>query len=231
MGAPLANPLDNPIWHALTTRQKSFAEAANLARRFPPEVTSLGGFEEPSRAAFDSLATLQSPGGATALFLREPTEVPPGLIILSDAPLLQMVQENRGALSPAAESIALTEADVPEMLALAELTKPGPFGRRTRELGDYLGVRLDGRLAAMAGERLRVPGYTEISAVCTHSDFAGRGLAGSLMSVLIERIRNRGEVPILHVRPENRRAMELYKRLGFTERIVFRLVVVRNGAE
>jgi predicted GNAT family acetyltransferase len=116
------------------------------------------------------------------------------------------------------------------MLALAKMTKPGPFGMRTRELGTYLGIRIEGQLAAMAGERLHLPGYTEISAVCTHPNHVGRGYARTLMVELIRQIRNRNEIPILHVRPENARAIELYRRLGFADRHLSRYAVIRKSA-
>ena len=114
------------------------------------------------------------------------------------------------------------------MIALTELTKPGPFGKRTHELGAYLGLREGGKLVAMAGERLKVPGHTEVSAVCTHPDRAGQGYAGILMTEVMKRIRGRGEVPFLHVRQDNVRAVEVYKRLGFRERKLGHFAVLRK---
>jgi predicted GNAT family acetyltransferase len=116
------------------------------------------------------------------------------------------------------EFIRLTQADAPEMLALTELTKPGPFGARTHEMGEYFGIRRAATLVAMAGERLRLPGYTEISAVCTHPGHLGRGYASALMEMLVERICSRGELPFLHVRSENVRAIQVYEHLGFRKR-------------
>jgi predicted GNAT family acetyltransferase len=116
----------------------------------------------------------------------------------------------------------------PEMLAL---TQPGPFGTRTRELGTYVGIHESGNLVAMAGERLRVPGYTEVSAVCTHPDRSGHGYAALLMQTVIEGIRARKEIPFLHVRADNHRAVSLYETLGFTPRMVLRLVVVRKNQQ
>jgi predicted GNAT family acetyltransferase len=144
---------------------------------------------------------------ATGLFLEAPPQVPDGLTVVVTLPLLQMIYENRkrAPLTPALPGdglIELTESDVPEMMALAELTKPGPFGRRTRELGKYLGIRRSGTLVAMAGEQLRLPGFTEVSAVCTHPDHVGHGYAGTLITALVEQIRNGSEVPFLHVREE-----------------------------
>jgi len=125
----------------------------------------------------------------------------------------------------------LNESDVPHMLKLVESCKPGPFGSRTRELGTYLGIRQAGDLIAMAGERLRFPGYTEISAVCTHPAHLGRGYASALLAMLARRIRDCGEIPFLHVRPENMRAVDLYTRHGFTKRALFHLLVLRRNIE
>jgi predicted GNAT family acetyltransferase len=115
------------------------------------------------------------------------------------------------------------------MLDLATLTKPGPFGPRTHELGAYLGIRVEGKLVAMAGERLKVPGYTEVSAVCTHPEYAGKGYARSLMSEVMRRIRSRGEIAFLHVRQSNTRAVALYERLGFRTRMVVQFTVLRKS--
>jgi predicted GNAT family acetyltransferase len=114
------------------------------------------------------------------------------------------------------------------MLNLVELTKPGPFAKRTPELGSYLGIREAAKLVAMAGERLKPFGYTEISAVCTHPDYQGRGYASSLVSILIRRITKRNETPFLHVRTENVNAIRVYEKLGFKIRRLINIVVVKN---
>jgi ribosomal protein S18 acetylase RimI-like enzyme len=230
------HPLDNPIWQALTTSQSHFARSGRLARRFPNDVTTLGGFPEPTQECYESLAAILDDVKATGIFFDSPAQPPAGWTILAGAPLFQMILENGKAatsasLRAAPEFIELTAADAPEMLALAQLTKPGPFGLRTRELGTYLGIRQDGRLIAMAGERLRVPGFTEISAVCTHPDHTGRGYAAALMNELAQRIRTRGEVPFLHVREENARAISLYEHLGYQKRVLLHFAVVRKPAE
>lgn len=224
------DPLDNPIWTALTTKQLRFAETCKLARRFPIEVTPLGALSEPSEEAYASLACLQKEREATGILLHEDPELPAGWILHEDVPLVQMVCEKLVKPPRSAGFVELGEADVREMVALAKLTKPGPFGARTRELGTYIGIRQDGRLAAMAGERLQFPGYTEVSAVCTHPDFAGRGYAAALMSELIERIEGRGETAFLHVRGGNERAIGIYGRMGFKKRVTLQLAVVRGPA-
>jgi ribosomal protein S18 acetylase RimI-like enzyme len=219
--------LDNPIWTALSTRQAYIAKGGGWARRFPPEITALAGFPEPSLQAYAALSKLADRTPA-ALFLAEPPNVPEGWSRLLDTALVQMVFENGVAASPRHEWVELTADDVPEMVPLAELTQPGPFGARTYQLGTYLGIRRNGKLVAMAGERLCVPGYVEISAVCTHPDHVGKGYAASLMSVLIEKLRRQGEIPFLHVRAQNARAIALYERLGFRTRFQFHLAVVQT---
>jgi predicted GNAT family acetyltransferase len=116
---------------------------------------------------------------------------------------------------------------VADMLALVEITKPGPFRGRTHEMGRYLGIRVDGRLVAMAGERLRPVGYTEVSAVCTHPDYRGRGYGRDLVETLVRNIIDRGEVPILHVEKDNRAAF-LYEQVGFSRRQTIHLVALRK---
>ena len=151
--------------------------------------------------------------------------------LLELVPMPQMIYTPCKLPPRATEFIELTAADAPEMLALATLTKPGPFGARTGELGDYIGIRRDGKLAAMAGERLRAPGFTEVSAVCTHPDHLGHGYATGLMVEVMQRILARGETPFLHVRGQNRRAIDLYRRLGYTERHIFQLAILRKSGD
>jgi len=229
--------LDNLIWRALTTRQQEFAEGTGLARRFQREVTSLSAFSEPSDDGYKSLADLIGARGTAAVFLDRPYKDRNGWEVIGGAPLLEMVCENGHEHSSSSrngeppEILDLGAGDSPEMVQLAALTKPGPFGTRTHELGTYLGIRMDGKLVAMAGERLKVPGYTEVSAVCTHPEHAGKGHARLLMQEVMRRIRLRGEVPFLHVREDNGRAIALYENLGFRTRAFVHYVVLRSIAE
>lgn len=224
------HPLDNVIWQALTTRQEVFAEVCGQARRFQRDVTSLTAFEEPNDAGYEALASLAGPRGTAALFLHEPYQARAGWSVVGGAPLLEMVCENGAAAvsRPGPEIVELGSQDSAEMVELTALTKPGPFGSRTHELGAYLGIRHGGKLVAMAGERLKVPGYTEVSAVCTHPDHLGKGYAAALMSELMARIRTRGETPFLHVRQDNTRAVAIYERLGLRTRLVVHYVVLRK---
>jgi predicted GNAT family acetyltransferase len=161
----------------------------------------------------------------------EPYQPQSGWTLVASATLLQMVCEEIQLSSPAHAVTAVVElgaSDVPEMIGLTTLTKPGPFNQRTHELGSYLGVRRECKLVAMAGERLKVPGFTEVSAVCTHPEHTGRGYAGLLMIEVMQRIRGQEETPFLHVREDNTRAIELYKRLGFVTRAQVQLAVLRK---
>jgi ribosomal protein S18 acetylase RimI-like enzyme len=226
------HPLDNVIWQALTTRQAGFAEGFDQARRFVREITSLTAFREASSRGYESVGELVGPSGTAALFLNEPYEPRLGWSLVAEAPLLQMLCENgapsRDARAGSRPQIAeLGPQDSREMLELTALTQPGPFGSRTHELGTYLGIRCDGKLIAMAGERLKVPGYTEVSAVCTHPEHTGKGYAAVLMTEIMQRIRQRREIPFLHVRQDNGRAVVLYERLGFRKRVMVHLAVLR----
>jgi predicted GNAT family acetyltransferase len=228
----MMHPLDNVIWNALTTRQTEFAEVGAEARRFMPEVTLLAGLSEPTAEGYESLRGLLRGRETIALFLAEPYQPCAGLELAARDRVLQMTCNNGNFNAAGSESdprvIELSVADSPEMIELTALTKPGPFSTRTHELGTYLGIRDAGKLVAMAGERLKVPGFTEVSAVCTHPEHTGHGYARILMSEVMRRIRSRGEAPFLHVREDNVRAIALYERLGFAVRVVAHLAVLRK---
>ena len=221
--------LDNPIWHALATEQARFAEADGGAARFPPEVTALAGLREQDAAALAALARLVRPGEVAGLFLDVELVLPAPLAQLDEAEIVQMVHDGPAPEAPAGLEV-LGAGDAAAMLALAEVTRPGPFGTRTAELGTFLGLRDGGRLIAMAGQRMRLPGLVEISAVCTDPVHLGRGHAARLMTAQLALIRGGGDGAFLHVRGDNARAIGLYQRLGFRERRRFRYVVVRAAA-
>ncbi len=226
--------LDNPIWTALTTRQAHFAEGDGLARKFQAEIGPLAGFAEPTCKAYVTLGKLVRVGTGAGLFLEAPANAadiePAGFRIVEQDPLLQMIYSDCELPTRALDFVKLTAADVPEMVALATMMKPGPFNTRTHELGNFIGVKREGQLAAMAGERMGMPGYTEISAVCTHPNHAGHGYATALMVELIGQIRRRNEIPILHVRSSNTHAIGLYRRIGFADRRRFHFTVIAKTA-
>jgi predicted GNAT family acetyltransferase len=218
--------LDSPIWSALTTVHRPLALSNGLAVRYPSDISPLAALLEPTAPAFADLAGLVGPEESVALFTTAPVEPPPQWQIMRTRWIEQMVCVER--TEPSAVSLLeLGEADVPEMLALTAATEPGPFRPRTIKMGRYLGIRsADGRLIAMAGERLRLEGHTEISAVCTDPEFRGRGHARSLVAALTSGAQRAGRVPFLHVKGENSSAKKLYEQLGFRVRCDICLTVI-----
>ncbi|GLZ43133.1 GNAT family N-acetyltransferase [Actinokineospora sp. NBRC 105648] len=205
--------LDNPIWAALTGPHAHFAERHGDAARYPLDVAPfLALADDAPTSAWADVATLAGPGAEVTV---PGTAVPPAdWEITFSIDGVQLVDESLRT-APDPEAILLTKADVPEMLALVQRTQPGPFLPRTIELGTYLGIRREGALIAMAGERLHPPGWTEISAVCTDEDHRGQGLATRLVRAIAHGIRARGETPFLHTGAANTNAINLYENLGF----------------
>lgn len=221
----MSSPLDNPAWASLSGAHARFAEVRGQARRYVPDVAPfLAVADDPGDGVWSDVAALAGPGAVVAV---NSSLVPPGAWEVVDrVPGVQLVAADVPD-EPFAEAVRLGPADVPEVLDLVERTRPGPFRARTIELGAYLGVRRDGRLVAMAGERLRPPGYTEISAVCTDPAYRGRGLATRLVLAVAHGIRARGETPIMHAAAGNTGAIRLYESLGFELRRTTSFVSLR----
>ena len=209
------HPLDRPIWAALSGRQANFALGDGPALRIATDVGVFVATRDDSTESLEALAALVRAHGES--WRMEVGAAPvPGTETISEALGVQMVAEALTPAPPPAFAFEpLTEADAPAMLALATLTKPGPFADRTHQLGDFVGVKLGGELIAMAGERLKPEGFTEVSGVCTHPDHRGRGYAAGLMRHVAGRIRARGETPFLHAYATNTGAIGLYESLGF----------------
>lgn len=208
--------LDRPVWAALSTRHLSLSVGGALARRYAPDVNLFASACDETPPALRALADLVRPGDRVFVLQVPEISVPPGLVAVKAAKGVQMVATRK--VQPAgadADIVELTAADAAEMLALATLTEPGPFLTRTHTMGVFRGIRIDGRLAAMAGERFRFPGHTEVSGVCTHPDFRGRGLARRLSTAVAAGIESRGERAFLHAWKTNRAAISLYESLGF----------------
>jgi ribosomal protein S18 acetylase RimI-like enzyme len=216
-GSDDAFVLDNVVWESLTGPHARFATMKNQVARYPGDVAPFVALAPHSdESVWDDLATLFGPGGVVVLVA---VELPPPSTwtVLNKIDAVQMTcADFQGQLDP--EIVRLGSTDVPEMLALVERTKPGPFLPRTVELGDYYGIRREGTLIAMAGERLHPPGWTEISAVCTDSQHRGHGLGGRLIKAVGAGIVARGERPLLHAASTNTNAIRLYEQLGFTLR-------------
>jgi ribosomal protein S18 acetylase RimI-like enzyme len=212
-------PLDNPIWSCLTSRHAHFASGGALARRYPASISPIGALAGNGPEHVAALESVVDAGDDFAVFAPSVPALPANWETLFASRLLQMIRTDRSPLPEGdAEVSALGAADVPEILALVELAKPGPFRMRTIELGGYIGIRDGGRLIAMAGERLWIGDFHEVSAVCTHPDAQGRGYARALTGRVVNRMLSRGETPILHVEWTNTRAIDMYCALGFAVR-------------
>ncbi|MCO8270275.1 GNAT family N-acetyltransferase [Actinoplanes sp. TRM 88003] len=206
--------LDNAVWASLRGPHAKFAEAYGKAVRYQTEVAPFHALHDPQDPhAWSDLAELTGPAAEVAVAGPVPPHHP-GWVIAGEVGGVQFVDESLRA-EPFDEAHPLGPPDVPEILDLIERTQPGPFRRRTIELGNYLGVRRDGKLIAMAGERLHPPGWTEISAVCTDPAHRGQGLATRLVRAVAAGIRDRGEVPFLHTSAANTNAIRLYESIGF----------------
>ena len=209
------HPLDNPAWHALTGPHATLALGVAPVLRYPADVSPFLGIEGGHAG---DLAAHLPPGTVAGTLLPHVLDGGPGIEVLGRYPLLQMVAptvediESKLAVEP------LTEADAAEMVALTELTRPGPFALRTVAMGAYLGHRDGARLVAMAGQRLHLPAHQEVSAVCTHPDYLGRGYARVLVARIARQIIATGKTPFLHVVTDNHGAIAVYRKLGFVTR-------------
>jgi len=210
--------LDNPAWHALTGPHAAFAIGDDLVRQYPADVApfvAVRTWDDPR--VWDALAELVGPGAEIGLSSTE--ELPPaGWETLGRGDGVQLVETDALRPRPDDEAIVLGADDVPEMLALVERNQPGPFRPRTYQLGRYIGIRREGALIAMAGERLHPEGWTEISAVATDAAFRGQGLASRLVLDVAFHIQERGDRALLHAAATNVGAIAVYERLGFTLR-------------
>jgi ribosomal protein S18 acetylase RimI-like enzyme len=221
-----SHPLDNPARAALLGPQAHLAERCGAALRYRANVSPFVALpDEPAPGIWDDMAKLAGPGGivSTAGVVAEP---PQGWEVRMRIEGVQLVAGDVAA-APDTEATPLGPADVPEMLDLAARTRPGPFLPRTIEFGGYLGIRRGGSLVAMAGERIRPPGWTEISAVCTDAEYRGQGLATRLTLAVAAAILERGDTPFLHASADNVSAIRLYAALGFRFRREAQFVVVR----
>jgi ribosomal protein S18 acetylase RimI-like enzyme len=208
------HPLENPVYESLTGPHEHFVEQHGSVVRYPVDVSPFGAFADvPTPSDWTDLATLVGPGSVVVI-TGVSAPPPDGWQIVANISGVQMVDEHIAA-APDEEAVLLTDADVPDMLELVQRTRPGPFVARTIELGTYLGIRRDGTLIAMAGERMHPPGWVEVSAVCTDDSYRGQGLGTRLIHAVAHGIRERGETPFLHASATNVNAVRLYESLGF----------------
>lgn len=220
--------LDRPVWTALATRHKSLGEGTGLARRYRPDILPFAAVEADDPQALAALAALARPGETMLFIQADPIVSPSGFEVLTTAAAVQMIAVNVPQAAPDDAILPLGESDAEAMLALASLTKPGPFSLKSQELGRFWGVRQDGRLVAMAGERMKQPGLTELSGVCTHPDHRGKGYARRLSLHVAGRILAAGDRPYLHAYASNAAAIALYEAIGFTLRSPMHVAALRK---
>ena len=209
--------LDNPVWHSLVTQHSPLALTADGAARYPPAIAPFAAVTDATIRSANQLTSLIGDEESVYLVGVAPPP-PPGWILEDRKPILQMVCTRPAAKIQGPPVIELGPAHASDMLALTALVFPGFFRPRTLEMGRYIGIYVGARLAAMAGERMRLDGYQELSAVCTHPEFAGRGYATQLLARLCNEAFERGFTPFLHVYEDNERAIAVYRRLAFVER-------------
>lgn len=214
-----AHVLDRPAISTLTGRQSHLAVRRGGAVRMHPDFGLFAGTLDDSPQSAVDLGALVREMGTVGLIEPTTPPAPPGTQIVSSSLCLQMVAETVApAWDVAFDMLPLGDADAAEMLALATLTKPGPFFSRTHQLGDFIGVRVDGHLVAMAGQRMRPDGYTEASGVCVHPDHRGKGYAARLLREVTATILATGEKAFLHSYASNATAIGLYESLGYRGR-------------
>lgn len=211
--------LDNPAWSALISGNNNLSFGNEQVKYFDREVSPFAAFKENSEENFQALYDLIPEGRVLLFILPVEMEIPSPWKVLNCIKGIQMIcdtkiEQNESSL----KLIPLAEEHVPQMLDLTKLTNPGPFAPRTIDFGHYQGIFDDEKLVAMAGQRLHVFNYAEISAVCTHPDYLGRGYAKQLLIHQINRIKAASEIPFLHVRYDNDRAIKVYESLGFSTR-------------
>lgn len=211
--------LDQPVRASLFSEHARLAIGNDRARHYRPDIHHFAATREDVAPDAEALARLLSPGERVTLMQAGEVVLGDSLVVVSRRKAIQLLATRAITATPSRhEILALGQADAEEMLALAELTQPGPFAPNTWRMGDFIGIRIDGRLAAMAGERLRFPGYSEVSGVCSHPDFRGQGLARLLSCRVAERVFARGATPFLHAWHDNAAAIGLYQSLGFRPR-------------
>ncbi len=225
----MITPLDNPVWEALSSKQSHFKLGNQTLKYFPSNVSPFVSLQNWSETDLQELINHLPADRSFSFMITKDVTLPPSFDIIFTTPLYQLYCP---VLMPFANpGIAfrrLGNADVAQMLALTEMTKPGPFYERTIDFGNYVGIFNNDQLVAMAGERLKVNGYTEVSAICTHPHFLGKGYASFLLSKISEHIVNEGNMPFLHVKKDNSRAIDVYKKLGFQIRTDVYFAVFKN---
>jgi len=225
----MQHPLDNVIWSALASAHAGLAQGGELARRYPPRIARFAALRDASPEARAALADLVAPGEEVALVDTLGLEPGEGFELTLRKELVQMVAPRLvGEPRDAGRFEPLGDADVPQMLALVDETRPGPFQERTIDFGGFLGHKVDGRLVAMGGRRMHLAEFTEVSGICTDPAFRGHGFARDLVLILAQRIVDEGRTPFLHAFADNVAAIALYEKLGFVVRARPMVTLVRR---
>jgi GNAT superfamily N-acetyltransferase len=221
--------LDNPVWEALVSEDKRFNRGTHALAFFPEDVSPFVGMKHWDDHDLAILEKELPSDRSFYVMIADQVRIPDCFQVVFTTTLYQMVCTRFQPIFDSSLSIRqLGDADVPAMLELTSLTKPGPFLQHTIDFGNYVGIHSDGELLAMAGERLHVNGYTEVSAVCSHPDHLGKGYASQLMSHACDTIIQRGNIPFLHVKQDNTRAIAKYEHLGFSIRSAFYFAVIKR---
>jgi predicted GNAT family acetyltransferase len=226
----VSHSLDRPIWNALNGRHAALAEGNGSAKRYTPSVHPFACSRDESPESLQALADIAAPGETLVFLQADEFVLPPGFTATLTAFGVQMVAERHMAEIEDARIEKLGEEDAAEMLELATLTKPGPFTLKAQALGDFWGIRENGRLIAMAGERLKQDGLSEVSGVCTHPDHRGKGLGRLLTLYVAGKIFARGEQAFLHTFATNAAAIGLYESIGFRLRTRMHVAAIERQA-
>ena len=228
----MAHVLDNPAWNALVSGNKQLAHGTEQVKFFAADVSPFIGFEAPANQAFEALRALVPADRRLGVISRVALETPARWQLVQQMQVYQLVLEQPVARPLGeAELVPLAPEHVPAMLALTRRTNPGPFFSNTAAFGHYLGIFDGEELVAMAGQRLHPAPYAEISAVCTHPDYVGRGYASHLLRYQAQRIQAAGGIPFLHVKTDNATAIKVYRALGFVVRAEMSISIVQQGPE
>lgn len=223
----MAHLLDRPIWTSLLSRHAQLAEGGQLAKRYPADMSAFAATGDETAESIAALGGLAGPGGTLLLVQKDTPVLPAGFAAEVQATLVQMVADGPVTFADEERIRPLGPADAADMLELAQLTKPGPFSLRAQDFGPFWGIRENGRLIAMAGQRMGQDGFRELSGVCTHPDAQGRGL-GRLMSLYgARRIQEAGDIAYLHAYTTNTPAIRLYELIGFKLRETMNMAIIR----
>jgi len=222
--------LDNPIYNALISAHQSISLGTKEVRYYLPSYASFAGLKDNSATNFEELYQISEPESFFIVFSLKPLEISNQWKLIKQIDMFQLVYEHQIVpTGDESEFIDLNETHVDEMIALVQLTEPGPFLTKTIDFGNYTGVFEDGKLASMAGHRFNPTPYTEVSAVCTHPKYLGKGYAYRLLREQIKRILSKNEMPFLHVRDDNEGAIKLYQKLGFEIRTDMIAYVIKKA--